>query len=377
MIRTSKHSKSDLSGLFYRLPVYWKSLLTIALVLTLSYSTELILYFFVLPPKSQPDYYPEAMVLLRGFSLYFVSHFFVSALLLAAFEIPRKRLRPRWWHLVLFAVLGYPASLAIFIIYRILRAGFTDIFTEEFTVFNGIANYPQVLISLMAYAMILFWESARVEHENALKAESLANEAKWQMLRYQVNPHFLFNSLNSIMALINEDKKLARSVVNELSSYFRHTLSWNGKSVISVDEELNAVMHYLYIQKIRFENRIRVSFNIEDEMREFLIPVFGLQSLIENAIKYGIKTHEGTVNILVEAYIDKDYSIIKVSNTGKLFKHDSSKEYKDNEGTRSGLENLKGRLDLLYPDKNSLSLYEDGGMVIAEIKINTVRSLVK
>jgi sensor histidine kinase YesM len=359
-----------------QIPVFWKAFLAMAIVTLLWTLNNMIVRFVIFPVQDNENFISYGHYL-KGYALLFISIMLVATILILIFEIPRKKIRPRWWHLLLLAVIAYPATIAVFLVYNILFSGFRAVNLSSFPIYNGLQYYPELLLIMLAYAVILYYENARLEHENALKAEALANEAKWQMLRYQVNPHFLFNSLNSIMALINEDKKLARSVVNELSSYFRHTLSWNGKSLISVDEELHAVMHYLYIQKIRFENRIHISFNIEDEIREFLIPVFGLQSLIENAIKYGIKTHEGEVNIMVEAYRERDNIIIKVSNTGKLFKHDSTETDPDKDGTRSGLENLKGRLDLLYPEKNSLTLYENEGMVIAEIKINTVSSLVK
>lgn len=354
-----------------RIPVFWKAVIAISLVLFLDILTQIILYSFIYPGLDTDIDLPAFNELIRLLSFSYISNFTVVIILIAAFEIPRKTVKPRWWHLILMIIVGYPAGIAAYIIYNILSSGFSVLSGEQFSIFFGISYYPTILMLLLTYVIILYWENARIEHENALKAEALANEAKWQMLRYQVNPHFLFNSLNSIMALINEDKKLARSVVNELSSYFRHTLSWNGKTVITIDEELNAVKHYLYIQKIRFENRIQLSFNIDDDMRDFLIPVFGLQSLIENAIKYGIKTHEGVVNIRIRAYRDGEDNIISVSNSGKYYRHDmADSAERGEEGTRSGLENLKGRLDLLYPGNNSLSVYEDGGMVVAEIKIN-------
>jgi len=351
--------------------VFWKAFLAISIVMLLDTCTS-ILIRFVLFPEIFSEGTVTHGIYLKSFALLFISHMIVATILLLIFEIPRKRIKPRWWHLLLLAIIGYPVSIVTFLVYNILFAGFRSVTVEDFPVFNGLQYYPMVLLILLTYAVILFWENARKERENALKAELLANEAKWQMLRYQVNPHFFFNSLNSIMALINEDTKLARSVVNELSSYFRHTLSWNGTSIITINEELDAVKHYLYIQKIRFEKRLHFSFRIDKEMRDVQIPVFGLQTLVENAIKYGKKTYEGEIEIMISAYMDGVNGIIRVANSGKIYKHENDSPEDDENGTRSGLENLRGRMDLLYPENNSFRLYEDGEMVIAEIRITSI-----
>ncbi|HPF01766.1 MAG TPA: histidine kinase [Bacteroidales bacterium] len=254
-------------------------------------------------------------------------------------------------------------------LYTVLRSGFSGNEFVDFSFLSGLANYPSLLNALLAYGLTVYWNTARIEHENALKAEALLKDARWQMLRYQVNPHFLFNSLNSIMALINRDKDLARSMVNELASYFRYTLSWNDLSVISVQEEINAVSHYLEIQKIRFKDKLIYQVEADEMAKNIQIPIFGLQTMVENAVKYGLKTSSGTVKVIISVSKKEDYCEITVSNSGKLWHNSNIDEKSNNSGTGTGLLNLQGRLELLYGGKSHFQIKEENDIVTATIKI--------
>jgi hypothetical protein len=179
------------------------------------------------------------------------------------------------------------------------------------------------------------------EREEKLKAESLAQEARWMMLSYQVNPHFLFNALNSIRALIGLNDEKARSIVTRMSEYFRYSLSIEHKTLVSLNEEIAAVDSYLEIQMIRYSERLQIIKAIEESTLQCLIPVFTIQTLIENAIKYGLKTHPGVVDIEIRISHLEEKLHIRISNTGKLV--DTMKRHGDDVGTQTGLENLKGK----------------------------------
>lgn len=355
---------------FNKLPLFIKVGLAVTAVLLLTYSIEIVLYIFLIPKDGDPEMTVTLNTLAQGLSYYLVANLIVSLILIAIFEYARKNTTFRWWYVIILLLICYPASLASKILYTLLRTGFKMGEFIDFSFLSGLSNYPSLLSAILAYGITIYWNVARVERENKLKAEAMLKDARWKMLRYQVNPHFLFNSLNSIMALINKDKDLARKVVNELSAYFRYTLSWNDRSVISFSEELKAVTHYLEIQKIRFRERLDYNFEIELKPDELVVPIFSLQILVENAVKYGLKTCPGVVKVEIKAMEENECFIISVANSGRLWNgnNEDTQDY-NTDGTSSGLINLRERLDLMYKGHAGFSLFETQQRVIAEIRI--------
>lgn len=352
------------------MPFFWKALIAVTIVLILNYSSEIFLYSFVVPKDDIRDFYPNIGHLMKSVSRMFLSHLSVITILILLLEIPRKRIWIRWWHLIILVIVCYPASMAVYVVAITIRDGFQATLSEDFSVYSGIALFPVVIMAMLVYGLMLLWENAQREHDNALKATALVNEAKWQMLRYQVNPHFLFNSLTSIMALINSDRELARSVVNELSNYFRYTLSLNNINVVVLSQEFEASEHFLRIQKVRFSDRLDYKIDIGEGTGDIGVPVFGVQTLVENAIKYGLKTKKGRVEVYIVSKLERDNCIISVINSGKIFKDSGGEGDGKVFGTNSGLQNLVERLNLLYPGESSFELREEeGNRVFAEIRI--------
>ena len=346
-----------------------KVALSVLLVLFLTYSIEILLFVSMVPRDGNPDMTYAFDTLIKGLGYFLTANFIVSMILISITELTRRQMTFRWWHVVVLLIICFPGSVASRIVYTFLRAGFTGGEFVDFSFMSGLSNYPSLLSAMLVYGITVYRSVAREEHENALKAEALLNDARWKMLRYQVNPHFLFNSLNSVIALINKDKELARSVVNELASYFRYTLSWNDISVISLREEIQAVSHFLEIQKIRFEDKLNYSVEMTDEAEELMIPIFGLQTLVENAVKYGLKTHPGMVTVKITALREDDFYRVTVSNTGKLWHNKESETDGRNPGTGTGLSNLKARLELLFQGRATLTVTEDSNTVTASIVI--------
>ena len=138
---------------------------------------------------------------------------------------------------------------------------------------------------------------ALVEREKSLAAES--SEAHLVALRSQINPHFLFNALNTLLALIDEKPDEAEAVVEHLAAIFRHTLQAGSKPFVSMDEETSLVEHYLAIEKARFGDRLHVSFEISPGMRSHPVPAFAIQTLVENAIKHGLERSMKQCNLTI------------------------------------------------------------------------------
>jgi len=195
------------------------------------------------------------------------------------------------------------------------------------------------------------------------KAETLAKEVQLKMLHYQINPHFLFNVLNSIYALIDENTEKAKKLVVDMSDYYRYTLN-KQEQAIPVGKEVEAVIKYLEIQKTRFEENFEYETSVGEATGEILIPSFVIHLLVENAVKYGIKSNEQKLVIRLTTELKNKLLLIKVLNTGKL-----NTDKSGTDGTGSGIENIKNRLALFYNDKYSFSLTADDGWVTAAIEI--------
>jgi len=216
------------------------------------------------------------------------------------------------------------------------------------------------------FFVIKYWNKWKDEHDRAEKANFLAQNAQLQMLRYQLNPHFLFNSLNSIRALIEEDKNASREMITELSEFFRYSLVSTKYSNVPLRQELEAVMHYIAIEKKRFENKLEIVYNIEPVAENFPVLSFILLPLAENAVKFGMATSVMPLKINISAKVKNEKLNLIVSNTGTLL---NSSETQNIEGTGTGLQNIKLRLENAFPGKHSFSIKQVDNTVVAEMEI--------
>lgn len=207
------------------------------------------------------------------------------------------------------------------------------------------------------------------ERVRADEAHGLAQQAQLQMLRYQLNPHFLFNVLNSIRALVEEDPARARQMVTELSGFLRYSLASN-EAVAAVRDELQAVRNFLAIQKVRFEDGLEVEVDSDQEAERAEVPVFLLQPLVENAIKYGERTSRGVLRVRVSARKRGDVLRLRVSNSGTWVASDPGRSG----SVGVGLLNIRRRLEQAYPDRWRFSAYSRDGFVHASIRIRLARS---
>ncbi len=190
------------------------------------------------------------------------------------------------------------------------------------------------------------------------------------MLRYQINPHFLFNVLNTIYALIDENAGKAKKLVIGMSEYYRYTLN-KQEQTISVEKEVAAAAKYLEIQKTRFEEKFEYEISVDNAISGVLIPSFVIHLLIENAVKYGTKSNSPKLIVsLVVKLINKNL-LISVSNTGKMVEAIPAGS-RNTDGTGNGIENIKNRLALFYNNSYSFSLQEENGWVSATIEINNI-----
>jgi two-component system, LytTR family, sensor kinase len=243
--------------------------------------------------------------------------------------------------------------------------------------FNLFAKYSPgasltILFLSSAYYLTHLIQQAGKQRETAHKAETMAKDVQLKMLRYQINPHFLFNVLNSIYTLIDENTEKAKKMVIDMSEYFRYTLNKEQQTTTTIEKEVESIIKYLEIQKTRFEEEFHYEVSVAEEAKSLLIPSFIIHLLIENAVKYGTKTMKGKLIISLSVNKVNEMLFIRVANTGKLL--NGSPDGKKNDGTGNGIDNLKFRLALYYNDNYSFSLKEEDGWVIAVIEINNANT---
>lgn len=240
--------------------------------------------------------------------------------------------------------------------------------------FNFAANAVRVPSYALDYAMTLTgwsalyfgiknWQRWQAERDNTLEAVALANQAQLEMLRYQLNPHFLFNALNSIRASVDEDSARAKQMITQLSEFLRYSLLHESAKKIPLRDEIEAVKNYLAIEKIRFEDKLTVEFDVESAAEDFKVPCFLLNPLVENAVKHGLQTSPKPLKIKISARLDANKLLLEISNTGNL-KNGSSRN-----GGGIGLKNVRERLDKLFGENGKFELHQENGLVKARIEI--------
>lgn len=186
----------------------------------------------------------------------------------------------------------------------------------------------------------------------------LRKEAELFKLRQQLHPHFLFNSLNSINALIGKEPKQARTMVQQLSEFLRHTLKKEDNDLITIQEELDDLRIYLSIEQVRFGHRLTIEESIHANCLEAKIPPFLLQPLVENAIKYGLYGTTGQVNISIKGTLTDNQFTFTITNP-------YDPDAVNTKGTGFGLESVRRRLYLLFA-RNDLLTVTDGTREIPE-----------
>jgi LytS/YehU family sensor histidine kinase len=215
----------------------------------------------------------------------------------------------------------------------------------------------------------IVWYNQKEQKENEARktdAEKLSKEAELFKLRQQLQPHFLFNSLNSINALIGSRPDEARKMVQQLSDFLRGTIKKEETQWVSLQEELQYLQLYLDIEKVRFGNRLATEIEIGDAAKELKLPALLLQPIVENAIKFGLYDTMGETVIKIYAAKEDNNLVIKVQNP---FDPETASPKK---GTGFGLKSIQRRLYLLFARNNLLKTEAKENIFITEVKIPQV-----
>ncbi len=234
---------------------------------------------------------------------------------------------------------------------------------STFSVSDIVVNVFSAMILVLFWNAIYFtfhfFQQSRKQEVSNLELKASNRESELKNLRSQLNPHFLFNSLNSIRALIDIEPSKAKISITTLSNLLRQSLELGKEHLVPLERELQLAKNYLELEKVRFEERLKVEWELTPGLETFQVPPFTLQMMVENAIKHGISNLKDGGEVIVSAEEDENYVYIQVTNSGTL------KKVVD---LGVGIQNIKKRLLLQYGDKAEFTLCEENNTVISKMK---------
>jgi two-component system, LytTR family, sensor kinase len=221
-------------------------------------------------------------------------------------------------------------------------------------------------------ALLLGWSAIYLSYQfqkrvqemevDRLRLDTAVKESELRALRHQINPHFLFNSLNAIRSLIDEDDMRPREAITQLADLFRLSLQNSDKQLVTLRKELETVEAFLSLQKLRHPDRLQTKMQVDPHALDEYVPPFALQTLVENAVKYGIDSNAKGGVIVCLAQLHADILLLSVQSPGSLSNRTNS--------TGIGLTNLQERLHLIFGTTATLRLFSGRpGKVTAEIVI--------
>lgn len=227
--------------------------------------------------------------------------------------------------------------------------------------YNLVNDFPSFLVWASIYYVYQLIESDRKAVLDKVKLQAQVKELELKTIKAHINPHFIFNALNSIRALVDENPSRARTAITELSNILRSSMQADKLETTTLEKELNIVKDYLALEHIRFEDRLKVNYDIDEDTLDQLIPPMMIQTLVENAIKHGIgrQVNGGNINIIAD-FVNDDLEI-KVQNTGQLDTEINTEGF--------GVTSTYNRLNLLFDKKAKFELKNLEGMVEAKIII--------
>lgn len=210
------------------------------------------------------------------------------------------------------------------------------------------------------YLVIKYFRNYKREEIEKWKLQSALKDAELIALKAQINPHFLFNALNNIRALILEDHMKARDMVSHLSDLLRYSIQFNNNEKVTIAEELEIVNNYLELESIHYENRLKYEIRSGKEVERCKIPPMIIQLMAENAVKHGISQVKHGGEIIISLKQQDELLVIEVANTGKL---------KETERNGIGLRNATERIRILFDKEPDFELAQDGDMVRSTLKM--------
>jgi two-component system, LytTR family, sensor kinase len=310
------------------------------------WSTYIIVYTFfylTLRTKEQPNFFE--VLFLDAFLGICITHLMRS--FISKMSFLKASLDKQITYMFLTTV-GFSLLFAFTSIYLEDLFGFTSEQFKQYGLLNKTlrASYGCFLFLLiwnLIYFTYHYIEKSRQEQLDKIRLQSMVKELELKTIKAHINPHFIFNALNSIRALVDENPERARQAITELSNILRSSMQAEKQETAPLEKELNIVRDYLALEHIRFEDRLRVEYDIDEDTLDQPVPPMMLQTLVENAIKHGISKRIDGGMIKIISDFEGDHHQLIVQNTGHLngsFNPDGF-----------GLYSTENRLALLYGEK--------------------------
>ena len=328
----------------------------------LLYGLTMVFFAYIFENKTNHILYPRIAITIL-FGLIFTH--------LLRELIVKLDLRPpiqtqKWW-LLTVTILG------IVVLYNLANSAIVEwlkmydpkikVSVEKRFLANLILDSPLVLVWVSIYYLWHYVELGTTTEIQKVRLESLVKELELKTIKSHINPHFIFNALNSIRALVDENPERARTAITELSNILRSSMQAEKLETVPFERELNIVKDYLALEHIRFEDRLQIEYDIDEDTLDQPVPPMMLQTLVENAIKHGIgKQKSGGLVRVISDYRDNHHELI-VQNTGQLNGNTAN-------GDGFGINSTRNRLKLLFGGKATFEIRNtENDMVEAKVKM--------
>lgn len=261
-----------------------------------------------------------------------------------------------WWNLILFHFLAATILIIIWsyistVVIKVIAPGLNDYMTLSLPT-RVLSGYLLYVFYVLFFVAIIYYQNFKEKVKREAELKSLIKEAELHALKSQINPHFLFNSLNSISSLTMSDPSKAQEMVINLSTLMRYSLKHNQNEKVKFGTELQNNRLYLAIEKVRFGNKLIPVFHVDEKCFDACLPNMILQPIYENAIKYGVYEATDPVEIITHGSCNGEHLFITVENT-----YDPAVVSKKGEGI--GLRNIRERLQIIYGNSSLLIISDD------------------
>jgi len=294
---------------------------------------------------------------------------FLFTLLLRYFILKTKLKPPltpkNWWSLlgmVLTTAFLYSVGNSAFVEWIHLYNPEVKISVEQRTLYNFISDGPIIFAWSSFYFLWQYIEINTNSEVDKVRLESLVKDLELKTIKSHINPHFIFNALNSIRALVDENPEMARSAITQLSNILRSSMQAESLELAPMLREIEIVKDYLALEKIRFEDRLCIEYNVDENTLNHLVPPMMLQTLVENALKHGIGKLKAGGLVKISSVFAHQQHIISVQNTGVINEHGNSDGF--------GVVSTQNRLNLLYGKEAQFELREiENNLVEAKVCI--------
>jgi two-component system, LytTR family, sensor kinase len=245
--------------------------------------------------------------------------------------------------IVIFSVMAGGTNAPFEYFFELRTNSYKDLFYLDFGYYITV-----ITIWSFIYFMYHFMAKTRKQEMDTIKLEALVKSLELKTIKANINPHFIFNALNGIRALIDEDPVRARKAVTELSNILRSSLNAEKGETVSLEDELKIVKDYLALENMRFEDRLKIEYEIDDDTLDQQVPPMMLQTLVENAIKHGISKNVRGGMVRIISDFTGNFHELAVQNTGHLNGGLSHQGF--------GIASTQDRLNLLYGEKASFEI---------------------